>query len=154
MNNCLNCGKEIVQTQGKRERKFCSPDCKTRHWYKTHPKKKKKPLLEEGKWYEVRNGEMVLCELQPPIDMGAFDKKPILAHTISLSGNKVFMPSVKPPEAQKSNEKGNEGESVGEESRAEKRPKTLYELKAMCPKEFSGLERSTWISENRQKYGV
>lgn len=33
-------------------------------------------------------------------------------------------------------------------------PKNLDELKALCPPELTGLERSAWISKNRVKYGV
>lgn len=33
-------------------------------------------------------------------------------------------------------------------------PKTLDELKKLCPKELTGLDRSAWISLQRQKYGI
>tara|TARA_R110000868_G_scaffold90367_1_gene250994 strand:+ start:354 stop:668 length:315 start_codon:yes stop_codon:yes gene_type:complete len=33
-------------------------------------------------------------------------------------------------------------------------PKTLDQLKAICPKELTGFEKSTWISVNRLKYGI
>lgn len=33
-------------------------------------------------------------------------------------------------------------------------PKTLDELKAMCPPELTGIDRSSWIGENRVKYGI
>jgi hypothetical protein len=33
-------------------------------------------------------------------------------------------------------------------------PKTLDELKALCPAELTGLERSEWIRIERQKYGI
>lgn len=31
---------------------------------------------------------------------------------------------------------------------------TLSELKAMCPPELTGIDRSAWISEQRQKYNL
>lgn len=34
------------------------------------------------------------------------------------------------------------------------RPKTLDELKSRCPAELKGIDRSLWISEERQKYGI
>lgn len=34
------------------------------------------------------------------------------------------------------------------------KPKTLDELKSLCPKELTGLERAAWISTERQKYGI
>lgn len=33
-------------------------------------------------------------------------------------------------------------------------PKTLDELKRLCPEELKGFERSTWIATERQKYGI
>lgn len=33
-------------------------------------------------------------------------------------------------------------------------PKTLDELKSLCPKELTGIDRSIWISTERQKYGI
>ena len=33
-------------------------------------------------------------------------------------------------------------------------PKTLNDLKDLCPKELTGFEKSNWISENRVKYGL
>lgn len=35
-----------------------------------------------------------------------------------------------------------------------KRPKTLDELKAMCPPELTGLDKSGWVATERQKYGI
>jgi len=33
-------------------------------------------------------------------------------------------------------------------------PKNLDELKALCPTELTGLDRSQWIAKERQKYGI
>jgi len=33
-------------------------------------------------------------------------------------------------------------------------PKTLDELKALCPKDLKGFERSEWIAKERQKYNI
>lgn len=33
-------------------------------------------------------------------------------------------------------------------------PKNLDELKSLCPENLSGFDRSMWIAENRQKYGL
>lgn len=33
-------------------------------------------------------------------------------------------------------------------------PKTLDQLKALCPKELTGFDRSDWIRTERQKYGI
>lgn len=34
------------------------------------------------------------------------------------------------------------------------RPKTLEELKKICPPDLTGFDRSEWISQNRVKYGI
>ena len=33
-------------------------------------------------------------------------------------------------------------------------PKNLNELKELCPKEYTGFEKSEWIANNRQKYNI
>lgn len=33
-------------------------------------------------------------------------------------------------------------------------PKTLDELKSLCPAELTGFDRSAWIAKERQKYGI
>ena len=33
---CLHCGKELVHTPGKREKKFCCPECR-QAWWNSHP---------------------------------------------------------------------------------------------------------------------
>lgn len=33
MNECLNCGLEVPQTPGKKQRKYCNDQCKQRHWH-------------------------------------------------------------------------------------------------------------------------
>lgn len=33
-------------------------------------------------------------------------------------------------------------------------PKTLEEIKTLCPKELTGLERGKWIGQERLKYGI
>lgn len=41
MSKCLNCGKDVIQTDGKRERKYCDNKgaCKQQYWLKQNPKK-------------------------------------------------------------------------------------------------------------------
>lgn len=37
---------------------------------------------------------------------------------------------------------------------ASEQPKTLDELKKICPSNLTGIDRSAWISEHRVKYGL
>lgn len=39
-------------------------------------------------------------------------------------------------------------------SEVKKYPKTLDELKSMCPPELTGLDKSAWVATERQKYGI
>lgn len=63
--NCLNCNKEVKQTEGKRQRKYCDDACKQIHWKKTNKKEPKyvqyktfKELLDKfNSITEERNGE-------------------------------------------------------------------------------------------------
>lgn len=40
MKKCLNCGKEVIQTPGKKEKKYCDAKCKQQHWHKLRAAKK------------------------------------------------------------------------------------------------------------------
>ena len=68
MSNCLNCGKEVPQTEGKRARKYCDNKgaCKQQYWVKTHPKEdkfKKIPIEQHDKMIivvEDKDGKWVM----------------------------------------------------------------------------------------------
>lgn len=36
--NCLNCGKPVKQTEGKRAKNYCDPACRQKHWQKNNKK--------------------------------------------------------------------------------------------------------------------
>lgn len=57
----------------------------------------------------------------------------------------------KPPEQPKTNYSIN---TLPKETEAGKRPKTLDEIKALCPKGLDQYERAAWIGQERQKYGI
>lgn len=38
---CPNCGKEIIQTDGKRKKQFCNSTCRSNVWHKERRKNKK-----------------------------------------------------------------------------------------------------------------
>lgn len=104
MSKCLNCKKPLKQLPGKRKKKYCNSTCRSNHWQKLNPKKKK----------DVDTGQP--AEL--PKKVTKVDKV-IVAKSVA-----------KPV------------------------PKTLKELKELCPKTLGGLERSSWIAEARKKYNV
>lgn len=41
MSNCKNCNKELIQTEGKRPKKFCDNTCRSAHHRATKPKERK-----------------------------------------------------------------------------------------------------------------
>lgn len=53
---------------------------------------------------------------------------------------------IKPAEQPKTNYTVNTAE--------EKKPRNLDELKALCPPELTGFDRSNWVATERQKYGI
>ena len=64
--NCLNCGKEVKQTEGKRQRKYCNDACKQIHWKKTNKKEPKyvqyktfKELLDKFNSLSERDNQLI-----------------------------------------------------------------------------------------------
>lgn len=54
MNKCLNCDKELIQTDGKRDKKFCSNTCRSSYWFKKNKVPKVKTVSIE-EWNELQN---------------------------------------------------------------------------------------------------
>jgi endogenous inhibitor of DNA gyrase (YacG/DUF329 family) len=61
--NCPNCGKEVEQTDGKREKRFCDVTCRSNFWQKEQRKSKKQPLFKTG--VAVQNLNQNTCQQQP-----------------------------------------------------------------------------------------
>ena len=49
---CLECQKELIQTEGRRQKTFCNSTCRSRYWQKKQPKKASKL-----KWVIMLSGE-------------------------------------------------------------------------------------------------
>lgn len=45
MSNCLQCKKELIQTPGKKAKKFCGPTCRSNYWYERN----KRPTRQSKK---------------------------------------------------------------------------------------------------------
>lgn len=43
---CLECEKELINTEGKRAKKFCNNTCRSNYWQKQNRKNKPKPKVE------------------------------------------------------------------------------------------------------------
>ena len=68
MKNCLNCGKELTQTPGKKEKKYCDAKCKQQHWHKLKADKKDIVKLSREDY------EALIARAEPKLD---FNTKPI-----------------------------------------------------------------------------
>ncbi|HEY5391437.1 MAG TPA: hypothetical protein VIJ57_04940 [Hanamia sp.] len=55
MNKCLNCGKEVKQTPGKKERKYCDDKCKQKHWQKMKAEKKGNVTISREEYEKLLN---------------------------------------------------------------------------------------------------
>jgi|ERR1039457_367140 predicted nucleic acid-binding Zn-ribbon protein len=51
---CLNCGKTLIHTEGRREKKYCGNNCKQAYWQKKKPKDKKTKVLTMEQWEEIQ----------------------------------------------------------------------------------------------------
>ena len=84
-------------------------------------------FLMENYWWTKKSEDKLLSS---PIKHTPLSKKEVVEHEI------------KPKEQQKSN------------FTIDTRPKTLDQLKALCPNELKGFDRSEWIGKKRQEYGI
>ncbi len=66
--NCLECGKEIAQTTGKRARIFCNSTCRSNYWQK---KKRESKKYDSPKLTKIFNDEPAQWKepILPPYDM-------------------------------------------------------------------------------------
>jgi endogenous inhibitor of DNA gyrase (YacG/DUF329 family) len=62
MNNCLNCGKEVKQTPGKKERKYCDDKCKQRHWQKMKAEKRGNVTISREEYDSLLKGNYCIPE--------------------------------------------------------------------------------------------
>src|SRR5262245_3947345 len=53
--NCKGCGKKLIQSEGKREKSFCSDSCRSNFWQKEARRKKRelKKLTASGEENEI-----------------------------------------------------------------------------------------------------
>lgn len=58
MKNCLNCGKEVIQTPGKKEKKYCDAKCKQQHWHKLKADKKDMVKISREEYNRLKSVEL------------------------------------------------------------------------------------------------
>lgn len=123
---CLNCGQELALLPGKRVKVFCNSTCRSNYWQKADR------LEKAGKTDE----EVVKILSQITKNNKPKNKKRIEKerNTVAVISAKIQNPLT--------------------ESQMIRPPRTLDELKALCPKELTGFEKSQWIGTKRQEYGI
>lgn len=114
------------------------------------------PKLSEeefGKQLIAREHQAAGIEPPKPGEISPFSASTV---TIQLTGENYNKPSISTYKVTVDKESlVYDGDSVkGKVTNMEAVPKTLDELKDLCPPELKGLDRSAWISEQRQKYSI
>lgn len=51
--NCINCGKEISVTTGKKEKKYCDANCRQKYWQKTKKNKLDTVVIPKEEYEEL-----------------------------------------------------------------------------------------------------
>lgn len=154
MSNCKNCDKPIEVKEGRRPREFCDNNQKCRNEFYRKNKKDKKFVTVPIEQYNTMKTKLSEIDF---IDMDRV--KEILnkygdntmkqaKQKMAEFGSKVqdlnkATGELKPPEQPATNYTVNT-----------KVPKTLEELKGLCPIELKGFDRSEWISKERIKYSI
>ena len=67
---CLNCGKELQQTPGKRIKKFCDNTCRSSYWNK-HNKDRKTVSVPVEEWNKIQ-AKLKLLKEKPVNPVGDF----------------------------------------------------------------------------------
>lgn len=133
-NKCARpeCDNELKHIEGRKKKKYCSRECKLRHWQQLNPVKKDKkyvkvPIEDYEKYQNVIS----------KIDAKAGD---------THESEKLLHDSAKKPEPQTI--------STDKTALINNNPTNIAELKKMMPAGLSSEERSIWTTENRLKYGL
>ena len=96
MSNCLNCGKELTQTPGKKEKKYCDAKCKQQHWHKLKADKKDMVKISREE-YDRLIKSVELTEVSLTKDgVGIGFKNPIVKE-LNKEGSKPYKPKEENP---------------------------------------------------------
>lgn len=123
--NCEYCGKALDAKY--RSKRFCDDKCRIY-------------LKREFKVHDLGDG-VTVKEKAVPEELQQLFKSPKKQFENAKAG--LLIPKGEKEEAPKIDWIPNKGN-----------PKNLEELKALCPKELTGFDRSDWIRTERQKYNI
>ena len=99
MKNCLNCGKGLTQTPGKKEKKYCDAKCKQQHWHKLKADKKDMVKISREEYEMLLQKNTVINTLTKKVEgLEPLVLKPIIKE-LDKEGSKPY----KPKESNESN---------------------------------------------------
>lgn len=137
MKNCLFCNSELTHVPGRKEKSFCNSKCRNSYFYqKSQEAKKVLPLP--------------ISPVQSQ-KVSAIDKKGVVK---PLTFQKPIKKAKEVADSDDLKESIEWAAPTPEAYDSPKIPKTLDDVKSMCPKELTGFDRSAWIATERQKYGI
>ena len=126
MKNCKFCGKSLNHIEGRRKKEFCNNTCRSKYWYNKNLKVKQKDDRDN----------------------------PLINAARGRDENGINKDEVKVVDLTKPNVEKKPFEQPATNYSINTLPKTLDDIKLLCPKELSGFDRSQWIAAERQKYGI
>lgn len=140
---CLECKKDLEQTPGKRTKQFCNSTCRSNYWQKSK-RKVKEAANKKDKGWVLKFAKAAYKEINKKESGSDLAKK---AANISYKA---------PEQSSYDSERISNLllDEAGQMPKIPVKPKNLMELKAMCPFPEGSDERRTWISTERQKYGI
>jgi len=161
MSNCKNCGNPIQSHSGRRPREFCDNNQKCRNeWFRKNKKVETHKIIPMEEWKEIKE-QLNKVSLIPLMNIEEVKKM------VDAYGNRskddiereLGQTDFKPQEPVKTEKQANVSKKEKEthfapENSLSGNPKTLDQLKALCPPELKGFDRSEWVSKNRLKYKI
>lgn len=157
MEKCLQCSKELKHVPGRKQKSFCDVNCRNKYFYAKRKEEialAKKALLSLPADYVVVKKVGILTEkgeikpIFPKPNRRAKVKLPdVPGNCLEFHGEPKCEPYDAPPLSKNVQDEPAKIQPL--------KPKTLDELKALCPAEIiDKYERAAWIGKERQKYGI
>lgn len=129
MGSCKYCGEQIETYTGRRPKQFCDKSCRVAYFNKNKPKNIS--MVRKSTYDDVLVENNALKARIKELEKGVYDDRT----------NPLINAA-----------RGRDESGINEDEL--RIPETLQELKTLCPKELTGLERSQWIANKRQEYGL
>jgi hypothetical protein len=154
MKDCLQCSEPLVHVPGRKEKSFCDVNCRNKYFYA-----KRKKEIEDAKallvslpsdFIEIKKVAILTNEGEVKPIFPSPRKKPKKTIAEELGGSVDFSKKA----ANESYDSPRRDFQDEYHKAPISKPRTLDELKALCPPELTGFDKSNWISIERQKYGI